>query len=114
RAGVRNPELPPKPVQKKSPDNDDEEPRDRWPVPILETLRGERTEAALVQAIRDDGTTEARQWLTEALFYVGELKLAEGDRESARRHFATVVNLRVLNYVEYGMARAELERMRQR
>ena len=115
RAGVRNPELPPKTPEKKSPeDTDAGQDSSHWPLPILETLRGERSEAALVQVIRDDGTTEARRWLTEALFYVGELKLAEGDVEAARRHFATVVNLRVLNFVEYGMARAELARMRER
>jgi hypothetical protein len=32
--------------------------------------------------------------------------------ETARRHFASVINLRVLNFVEYGMARAELKKMR--
>jgi lipoprotein NlpI len=45
---------------------------------------------------------------------VGELRLAEGDTELARRHFAAVVNLKVTNYVEYGMARTELAKLRER
>ena len=110
RAGVLHPELPPS--------GDDEEPKPRkkhWPTPVLELLKGELTEAALVQAIRDDATgNEPRERLTEALFYVGELRLAEGDVETARKHFASVVNLHVLNFVEFGMARAELARLRER
>ena len=111
RAGVREPELP-------NPKQDEKQPepplRKQWPAPILDTLRGELSEEGLVTAIRDAGHTdgEAREWLSEALFYVGELRLAEGDAETARRHFASVVNLRVLNFVEYGMARAELRKMR--
>jgi lipoprotein NlpI len=86
-----------------------------WPEPILDTLAGEMTEAELVAVIRDGPKEEdLRGWLTEALFYVGELRLAEGDVETARRHFASVVNLRKLDFVEYGMARAELARLRAR
>ena len=110
RAGVLHPELPPP--------GDDEElntRKKRWPTPILELFKGERTEAALVQAIRDDAAdNEPRERLTEALYYVGELRLAEGDLETARKHFASVRNLRVLSFVEFGMARAELARMRER
>ena len=115
RAGVQKPQLPPKPSEEK-PHEDTVRDQDskRWPIPVLETLRGERTDADLVQWIRQYSMTDTREWLTEALYYVGELRLAEGDVETARRHFATVINLRVLNFVEYGMARAELARMRER
>lgn len=105
RAGVREPELP-------KPDEAGKPPRKEWPAQILETLRGELSEKELVQVIRDADNGEAKEWLTEALFYVGELRLAEGDTETARRHFASVINLRMLNFVEYGMARAELRKMR--
>jgi tetratricopeptide (TPR) repeat protein len=108
RAGVLHPELPPPPSEERSR-------KKRWPVPVLDLLKGELTEAALVQVIRDEATGEQpREWLTEALYYVGELRLAQGDVETARRHFVSVVNLRVLNFVEFGMARAELARMRER
>jgi tetratricopeptide (TPR) repeat protein len=110
RAGVRDPELPlvaPDPSESSSPEK-------RWPAQLLDTLRGDLSEEDLVQVIRDNRPGTAREWLTEALFYVGEQKLAEGDTEAARRHFASVVNLKVLNFVEYGMARAELSKMRER
>ncbi len=81
-----------------------EPPDKRWPAQVLDTLHGELSEEALVRVIREDGVSDAREWLTEASFYIGEMRLAEGDAETARRHFASVVNLKVLNFVEYGMA----------
>ena len=108
RAGVLHPEPPPSPGEK-------DERKKHWPDPILDLFKGEITEAALVKGIRDEATgDEQREQVTEALYYVGELRLAEGDVETARKHFASVVNLRVLNFVEFGMARAELARMRER
>jgi len=77
-----------------------------WPDPILDLFKGEITEAALGKrefVTRPTGD-EQREQVIEALYYVGELRLAEGDVETARRHFASVVNLRVLNFVEFGMA----------
>jgi tetratricopeptide (TPR) repeat protein len=109
RAGVHHPEVP----RAVTTGPEDEYRLESWPAPILGTLRGERSEQDLVQVIRDTSReNEIRERLTEALFYVGELRLAEGDAETARRHFASVINLRVLNFVEYGMARAELKKMR--
>jgi lipoprotein NlpI len=104
RAGVREPEVLPH-----DPKEDD------WPLPILETLLGQKTEAELVEAIREqrDGHQTQRESLTEALYYIGERYHANGDIETARKHFAAVVNLKQLDYVEYGMARAELARMRE-
>jgi tetratricopeptide (TPR) repeat protein len=114
RAGVLHPELPLRPREPGEPGKADER-MNRWPLPVLDLLQGKLTEAALVQTIRDEAESgQRREWLTEALYYVGELRLAEGDVETARRHFASVVNLRVLNFVEFGMARAELARMRER
>lgn len=112
RAGVRNPDVPAT-LPKVKEDGTLAPTEKRWPTQILDTLRGELSEKELVQVIREKGERHTREWLTEALFYIGELRLAEGDVETARRHFATVVNLRVLNFVEYGMARAELQKMRE-
>jgi tetratricopeptide (TPR) repeat protein len=114
RAGVRTPELPQPPLRAKH-DLDEEIDDDEdahWPAPVLATLKGEKTEAQLVELIGDSRwESSRRQWLTEALYYVGELRLAEGEPELARRYFAAVVILKVSDYVEYGMARAELARM---
>jgi tetratricopeptide (TPR) repeat protein len=115
RAGVRTPELPqPPPRAKHDADEEADEDDDHvhWPAPVLATVKGEQTEAQLVELIRDSRwESSRRQWLTEALYYVGELRLAEGEPELARRYFAAVVILKVSDYVEYGMARAELARM---
>lgn len=112
RAGVRNPDVPAT-LPKVKEDGTLARSDKLWPTQILDTLRGELSEEELVQVIRKKGERHTQEWLTEALFYIGELRLAEGDVETARRHFATVVNLRVLNFVEYGMARAELQKMRE-
>ena len=112
RAGVRNPDVPERVPRDPSREETGVE---RWPGQIFDTLQGKLSEEALLQVIRDfTPESDRRGLLTEALFYIGERKLAEGDVETARRHFATVVNLRVLSFVEYGMARAELKKMRDR
>lgn len=113
RAGVRNPEVP-RPDQNEQELEPARQKTWKWPVAILDTLRGELTEEDLAQMIHEDGGREERGRLTEALFYIGELRLAEGDTETARRHFASVVNLKMVNFAEYGMARAELKKMRDR
>lgn len=101
RAGIGSPELANREISSD------------WPGPILETLKGERPEAELLEVIQnEDDELSRREMLTEALFYIGQLRLAEGQREKARRHFAAVVNLKVVYYIEYGMARAELAKMR--
>jgi lipoprotein NlpI len=50
--------------------------------------------------------------LVEALYYVGELRLVQGETDLARRHFAAVVNVKVPYFVEHRLARAQLARMR--
>jgi lipoprotein NlpI len=103
RAGVREPERGLR-----------EEEKQEWVSAILETLTGAKTEKQLAADLRQRvGTASPREYLTEALYYVGELRLAEGDVQRARRHFAAVVNLKVTNYVEYGMARAELAKLKE-
>ena len=84
-----------------------------WPRPVLATLQGETTEAQLVDTIRDEPReTRRREMLVEALYYLGEEKLAQGDPALAQRYFAASVNLKVLNFIEHHMALAELAKMR--
>jgi tetratricopeptide (TPR) repeat protein len=121
RAGVRNPEVP-APIPTKTAVTTGQDtlspPEENWPARIFDALRGDLNEDGLVSVIREGRVTggpdgyDGRGLLSEALFYIGELRLAEGDTETARRYFASVVNLKVVNFVEYGMARAELQKMR--
>jgi lipoprotein NlpI len=98
RAGVLRPELAVR-------DN-----QEFWPMPVLDLLEGDLTEEQLVEHIRD--ARLPRGQLVEALYYVGELRLAEGATQTARRHFAAAVSLKVLDYVEHGMAFTELAKLR--
>lgn len=91
----------------------DREPVEDWPLPILELLRGERSEQELLETLQEENTEpRRRELLTEALFYVGQQRLASGDAETARRYFAAAVNLKVLYFVEHQMALAELAKLR--
>lgn len=102
RAGVEKPDQP--------------EGRDAyasWPKPLLDALRGRIDERAVVDEIRDeDDDTRRREELVEALYYIGQSRLAAGETEMARRYFAATVSLKVLYFIEHHMALAELRKMK--
>lgn len=104
RAGVARPEY----VARR--------PADDWPKPLLLYLQDQYTESELVVAVRqgEDEEVDVDERLCEALYYVGEAHLARGDRELARRYFAAVVNIRVIDYIEHGLALAEIAKLSQR
>jgi tetratricopeptide (TPR) repeat protein len=102
RAGVRQPDLP-----ARTP------PWEGWPAHVLDVLKGDTSEAELVEVIeKQKNEQRRREVLVEALYYLGELKLADGNAQAARRYFATVVNLQVPYFIEHHMARAEIVKMR--
>ncbi len=86
---------------------------DEWPRPILELLRGALTEEDVLDVVEDEGNeNRQRQKLSEALYYVGQARLANGDAESARLYFTATVNLKVMFFLEHHLALAELAKMR--
>jgi len=86
-----------------------------WPKPILDTLQGSASEEQLLEAVREESDeTKQREKLVEALYYIGEQRLAAGQTEIARRYFAATVNLKVIYYIEHDLALAELAKMRAR
>jgi lipoprotein NlpI len=94
-------------------------PGDGWPQPLLLYMTGEYTEQELVARVsegdNDSNTqpnTSTDERLCEALFYVGEAYWARGDRDTARDYFAALVNLRVLYFLEHGLALAEIAKLR--
>jgi lipoprotein NlpI len=108
RAGVPNPEF----IARR--------PGKGWPQPLVDYLRGEYSEAELVMPVRDGDDdynsqphTSTDERLCEALFYVGQAHWAEGRPEVARAYFAALVNLRVIYFIEHGMALAEIAKMNQ-
>lgn len=103
RAGVKQPDLVTRTNE-----------YDEWPAPILETLNGSRTEQELLEAVLEEkNEIRRRQLLVEALFYIGQRRLADGEALTARRYFATVVNQKVLQFIEHHLALAELVKMQQ-
>lgn len=103
RAGVRQPEL----VKRTE--------YEEWPATLLRMLKGKATEAQVLDEVKDQKNEQRRrEVLVEALYYVGQLRLANGEAETARRYFAAAVNLKVLYFIEHHMALAEITKMRER
>ena len=108
RAGVAKPEF----VERM--------PGEGWPQPLLLYMRGEYTEAELTTPIKegdDDANsqpnTSTDERLCEALFYVGEAYWARGQPEVARDYFAALVNIKVIYFLEHGLALAEIAKLRE-
>ncbi|HEV7715414.1 MAG TPA: hypothetical protein VGO53_07450, partial [Steroidobacteraceae bacterium] len=102
RAGTRQPELATRTAG-----------YDGWPTPILDALKGSVTEADVLAEVRKQpDERRRREILAEALYYMGQLRLANGDATTARRYFAATVNLKVLYFIEHHMALAEITKMR--
>jgi tetratricopeptide (TPR) repeat protein len=101
RAGVKQPEL----VARTE--------YEEWPAQILATLKGTMTEAELLDEIRaQKNEVGRREELVEALYYIGQSRLANGETGTARRYFAAAVNLKVLYFIEHHLALAEIVKMR--
>ena len=107
RAGIAKPEF----VERT--------PAEGWPQPLLLYLRGEYTEAELVEPIEDGDdayndqpNTSTDERLCEALFYVGEAYWARGKPDVARDYFAALVNIKVIYFLEHGLALAEIAKLR--
>lgn len=85
-----------------------------WPQPLLAAFRGEADEAEVTKHIDEEKDLDRRrEILTEALYYIGERRLIEGDTESGRRYLAATVNLKVYYFLEHQLARAALTRLRE-
>ena len=96
-------------------------PGEGWPQPLLLYMRGEYTEEELIKPIdegdsdsNDQPNTSTNERLCEALFYVGEDYWARGQPEVARDYFAALVNIKVIYFLEHGLALAEIAKLRSR
>jgi lipoprotein NlpI len=94
-------------------------PGDGWPQPLLLFMRGEYTEQELLEPILAGDApgniqveTSTDERLCEALFYVGEEYWARGQPEVARDYFTALVNIKVLDFLEHGLALAEIAKLR--
>ena len=96
-------------------------PGEGWPQPLLLYMRGEYTEAELIAPIEegnsrynDQPNTSTEERLCEALYYVGEEYWARGQPDVARDYFAALVNIKVVYFLEHGLALAEIDKLRAR
>jgi len=94
-------------------------PGEGWPQPLLLYMRGQYTEAELVKPVNEGDSdsnsqpnTSTDERLCEALFYVGEEYWARGQPEVARDYFAALVNLKIIDFLEHGLALAEIAKLR--
>lgn len=103
RAGIRNPELASRELVIE------------WPRPLLDALRDRITEADVLEAIKEESNERRqREILSEALYYLGQKRMADGETDIARQYFAATANLKVRYFVEHYMALAELTKIRAR
>jgi len=82
-------------------------------------MQGQYTEAELTEPVRqgddEDNSqpqTSTDERLCEALFYVGEAYWARGEPDVARDYFAALVNIKVIYFLEHGLALAEIAKLR--
>jgi lipoprotein NlpI len=93
-------------------------PGEGWPQPLLLYMRGQYTEAELTVPVRKGDEEDSQpnsstdERLCEALFYVGEAYWARGQLDVARDYFAALVNIKVIYFLEHGLALAEIAKLR--
>jgi lipoprotein NlpI len=106
RAGIASPEF----VERRHTEG--------WPRPLMLYLEDQYSEDELVPQVRagadEDSTVGVDERLCEALYYVGEAYWARGQPEIARDYFTAMVNIKVIEYVEHGLALAEIAKLRKR
>ena len=85
----------------------------------LEVAFGAAQLAELVKPVNEGDSdsnsqpnTSTDERLCEALFYVGEEYWARGQPEVARDYFAALVNLKIIDFLEHGLALAEIAKLR--
>lgn len=85
---------------------------DAWPAPVLAHFLGDKTETEVLRLAsnaKTDGTK--REQLCEASFFLGQLRLAEGSRSAAIKHFEKAIDTEVMEYIEFRASRFELARL---
>ena len=85
----------------------------KWPGPILRVYLGDLAPEQVKQPKQSQAWTEAEQKAgsdCELSFYLGELRLAKGDRGRALALFKAALDTGIHEFIEYAAASYELER----
>lgn len=84
-----------------------------WPHPLLALVAGSLDEEGVLKAAGRKQGDDKEMALTEAWFFIGQLRLASGNVQGAREAFQESRNPGVSVYLEYQAAGWELARMEQ-
>ena len=80
-----------------------------WPKPIVDLFLNRGSIAAVEQAATRAAGVEAAGQRFDANFYLGQWALLHGDEDSAEARFKSVYDSRLREYLEFDIARAELD-----
>ena len=84
---------------------------DEWPGPVVSMLLGKTDPQAVADMGRDDHTHLEKVRRAEALFYVGEQQVLEGNTDNAKKFFAAIKNTGLTGLMEVIAADVELKRL---
>lgn len=82
-----------------------------WPLPLFEALCGKRDWDDVIAKADRAYTFDETMNACEAYFYTGQQKLLEGEKQQAAILFEKCMATGITNYIEFYMARTELQRL---
>ena len=86
--------------------------KDDWEKSVGLFLAGEIDEPAFLSLAANGDPARVREFLCEAFYYAGMLRLLKGDAAGAQTLFEKCLTTEVSNFVEFDFASAELSRLR--
>jgi rhomboid protease GluP len=84
---------------------------DDWPGPVFSLYLGRAAPEEVLEATGDNDKKVQGERQCEAFFYLGQYYLLRGEKEKAVEMFRRAIDTGVTDFIEYGGARAELERL---
>jgi TolB protein len=87
---------------------------EEWPLKVVSFLAGDTTEEDLLAATKTKDEKTTRERKCEAYFYAGVRRLLADDLATARDYLRRCLATGCEDFIEYGAAEGELERLRAR
>jgi tetratricopeptide (TPR) repeat protein len=84
---------------------------DKWITPVAHFYAGKITENALLKAAENEDEKKDKEQKCEAYYYIGMMYLLKEDLTKAKDYLEKCVATDVKSFIEYDMAKTELERI---
>lgn len=84
----------------------------KWPGPIFSLFFGYITPEKLIEETKDKDKKIEKGRRCETFFYLGQYHLLRGEKDQAMKMFGLSLDTEMKNFVEYKLAKLELERMK--